>query len=184
MKRILFPDCNTILDMTYGNGSFYNADKASKIYNQVMGLDIIPSRAKSVCGDYTQLPFKSNSFDLVIFDPPYLTDTGKDSVMAERYSSFKTIEDMLKSVHRGLLEASRVSRTGIIVKVQDYIHASQVVWMQQVVIECFGWPYDWVIQARDNKILGSNWNTQLSVYRNHAFYMAYRKGSQKHIRRG
>jgi ubiquinone/menaquinone biosynthesis C-methylase UbiE len=35
--------------------------------------------------DFTDMPFESNSFSLVVFDPPHLKSLGKNSWMAKKY---------------------------------------------------------------------------------------------------
>lgn len=181
---LLLPDAVTVLDATYGSGSFWRGSTADV---RVTGLDINPERAKSVCGDFTRLPFLDASFDCVIFDPPYHTDVGKAkaSTTHERFGSFATMADLRRAVELGTAEAWRVARLGVIVKVQDYIHASRAVWMSSWVhgaipVE----PYDVLYTRRTaGKIRASNWHDQLSVYRNHATYWVYRKDGQIHRRR-
>lgn len=181
---LLLPDATTVLDTTYGSGSFWRRSHADV---QVTGMDINPSRAKHVCGDFTRLPFRDNAFDVVIFDPPYHTDVGrqKASVTHDRFGSFATLADLKRGVHLGTAEAWRVARLGVIVKVQDYIHASRAVWMSLWVIGAIPVePFD-VLYARrvSGKIMASNWKDQLSVYRNHATYWVYRKDGPMHRRR-
>lgn len=181
---VLLPDAVTILDATYGSGSFWRGSHADV---RVTGLDINPSRAKHVCGDFTRLPFVDDAFDVVIFDPPYHTDVGhqKASATHARFGSFDTLADLRLAVQLGTAEAWRVARLGVIVKVQDYIHASRAVWMSlwvhgAIPVE----PYD-VLYARRRcgKIRSPKWNDQLSVWRNHATYWVYRKDGAVHRRR-
>lgn len=184
LMGLLLPDANTVLDATYGSGSFWRGSTADVM---VTGLDINPDRARDVCGDFTQLPFIDNAFDIVIFDPPYHTDVGraKASVTHKRFGSFATLSDLRQAVEMGTAEAWRVARLGVIVKVQDYIHASRAVWMSHwvhgaVPVE----PYDFLMARRTaGKILSPKWSDQLSVYRNHATYWVYRKDSPIHKRR-
>lgn len=182
---VLLPDATTVLDTTYGSGSFWRGSTADV---QVTGLDINPTRAKHVCGDFTRLPFLDNAFDVVIFDPPYHTDVGKQkaSVTHERFGSFEKVADLKQAVHLGTAEAWRVARLGVIVKVQDYIHASRAVWMslwvqRAIPVE----PFD-VLYARRTcgKIRSPKWRDQLSIWRNHATYWVYRKDGPIHRRRG
>jgi hypothetical protein len=180
---LLFPDAATVLDTTYGSGSFWRGSHADV---SVTGLDLDPARARDVVGDFTALPFLDNSFDVVIFDPPYHTDVGrKGSVTQARFGSFKRLADLQLAVQLGTAEAWRVSRLGVIVKVQDYIHASRAVWMSlwvhgAIPVE----PFD-VLHARQisGKIRSPKWKDQLSVYRNHATYWVYRKDGPLHRRR-
>lgn len=178
---LLFPDAVTVLDTTYGSGSFWRDSQADV---RVTGMDVNPARAKHVCADFTRLPFRDNTFDMVIFDPPYHTDVGKAqaSVTHQRFGSFATIDDLRPAVERGSAEAWRVARLGIIIKVQDYIHASQAVWMslwvqRAIAVE----PYDVLhVQRTCGKIRSPKWTRQLSVWRNHATYWVYRKDGPVH----
>ncbi len=119
------------------------------------------------------------------FDPPYHTDMGrgKPSVMGARFGTFATIPDLRAAIECGCREAWRVARVGVIVKVQDYVHASRVQWLPRWVCDALGEPYDRVIQVRTHKIVDPKWGAQRSAYRNHAEFLAFRKGDQRHIRR-
>ena len=78
-----------------------------------------------------------------------------------------------------------MARLGVIIKVQDYIHASRAVWMSLWVIGAIPVePFD-VLYARQvsGKIRAPNWTDQLSIYRNHATYWIYRKDGARHRRR-
>jgi hypothetical protein len=178
---LLFPEATTVLDTTYGSGSFWRDSTADV---QVTGLDINTARAKHVCGDFTRLPFADNAFDVVVFDPPYHTDVGREkaSVTHARFGSFATLTDLRQAVELGTAEAWRVARLGVIVKVQDYIHASRAVWMSlwvqgAIPVE----PYDVMhVWRSGGKIRSPRWTRQLSVWRNHATYWVYRKDGPVH----
>lgn len=181
LLTVLFPDATTVLDTTYGSGSFWRGSTADVA---VTGMDLNPERARHVCADFTALPFADNSFDVVVFDPPYHTDVGhaKASATHARYGSFATIDDLRPAVERGTAEAWRVARLGAIVKVQDYIHASRAVWMSlwvhgAIPVE----PYDVIhVRRTSGKIRSPRWTRQLSVWRNHATYWIYRKDGPIH----
>jgi ubiquinone/menaquinone biosynthesis C-methylase UbiE len=40
--------------------------------------------------DFTKLPFKQNSFNMVIFDPPHLVNVGGESWMFKKYGKLKS----------------------------------------------------------------------------------------------
>lgn len=182
MLRVLFPDARTVLDMTYGSGSFWRGSDAGL---DVTGIDINPDRARHVAADFTRLPFRDDSFDVAIFDPPYHTDMGrgKASVMGARFGAYPTLIELMMAVRKGSVEAMRVGRLGAIVKVQDYVHASRLVEMTQWVRERIGSPYQRVDILRTHKLLDPKWGDQLSAYSNSATFLAYRHGDQRHIRR-
>ena len=183
MLRVLFPDVETVLDMTYGSGKFWT-DRPPWL---VTGIDLNPERARDVCADFTRLPFGDGAFDVAIFDPPYLADTAKDrsSRIAQHFSSYASMDVLAETVRRGAAEAWRVSRIGTIVKVQNYSHGGHSVrmtrWVEDVIPET---PYGEVHRANAAKIVPHRWGSQLSVYSIHTTFLAFRHGSQMHVRRG
>lgn len=69
-------------------------------------LEIIPD----IRLDFKFLPFRDNTFNLVVFDPPHLKQLGKSSWMAKKYGVlFPTWETDLK---QGFFECMRVLNPG------------------------------------------------------------------------
>lgn len=183
MLRVLFPDARTVCDLTFGSGSFWRGTDTGL---DVTGIDINPARARDVCADFTRLPFRAGAFDVAIFDPPYHTDMGrgKASVMGARFGAYGSMLALETAVCFGCAEAQRVSRLGVIVKVQDYIHGSQLVEMTQWVRDHMNQPvYQRVDVVRPHKLIDPKWGEQLSAYSNSATFLAFRHGDQRHIRR-
>lgn len=185
MLRVLFPDAVTVLDCTWGAGKFWDGNDAVC----VTGLDMSPHGRPSVLGDFTRLPFRDEAFDVVVFDPPYLTDVSKSgtSQMARRFGAYGSDGEIEDSIAAGCREAWRVARVGLIVKVSQHTHESRFVDMQGWVRDALGQAlYGQVEQVRrSNKMLGSNWaaDAQLSVWCNSATFMAFKHGDQRHVRR-
>lgn len=178
--RVCFPDASTALDATHGSGCFWDGTA----HVAVTGLDRNPKRARNVCGNFTALPFADGSFDVVIFDPPFLSDGGKTSQMGARYTADLDLGDSQESVTRGCLEALRVCRLGIIVKVQDHIHDSRFIRMSDWVRAAVPMPQYDELLAPGKKIVDPKWKQpQLSLYRNHSAYLIFRKDSAVHKRR-
>lgn len=102
----------TILDVNYGLGRFYRNVKHRKI----TGVDIRPGA--TVKCDNRQLPFEDDSFDIDVCDPPYKRG---DGVRYEKSygKAPKTETQVTWSYHETLTELLRVSRHGLIVKLQD-----------------------------------------------------------------
>lgn len=59
----------------------------------------------TVC-DFTNLPFEDNSFYLVVFDPPHLTNAGENSIIGKKYGCLKG--DWKKMLGDGFDECMRV----------------------------------------------------------------------------
>jgi hypothetical protein len=182
LLRIAFPDAETALDMTWGNGSFWDGSA----HVEVTGLDIDSTRARDVVGDFRSLDFAACSFDVAIFDPPFHTNMGrgKASVMGARFKTFATIAELRDAIEAGCREAWRVSRLGVIVKVQNHIHESRLIQMTRWVEDAIPSPlYDELHLQRPAKLLDGKWSDQLSVWRNHSTLMVFRHGDQRHNRR-
>ena len=183
LLRVLFPDARTVCDLTYGNGAFWRGADTGL---DVTGIDRDPARARDVCADFTRLPFAAGAFDVCIFDPPYLADVSRSNpgLMGRRFGSYRTVEDVKAAVQAGCREAWRVSGLGVIVKVQNHTHGQRSVRMTRWVEDVF--PHDAYGQvelARPHKLRDPKWGEQLSVYSNSATFLAYRHGSQLHVRR-
>jgi hypothetical protein len=152
----------------------------------VTGLDLDPKRALHVRGDFTALPFADNSFDVVIFDPPFLSDGGRKSIMRERYTADLGLAASEASIAQGCREAWRAARLGIIVKVQDHIHGNKFIRMSDWVRSAVPMPqYDELLAPNERgKVIDPKWRQpQLSIYRNHAAYLVFRKDGPVHKRR-
>lgn len=184
--RVLFPDVTTVLDMTWGDGGFWDRSVLNTL--QVFGNDINTDKGCVFHEDFTGLPALSNGYDLVVFDPPYQTDAGKvkGSRMSDKYGHYPTLAELETAVQAGCEEAWRIARIGMVVKVQDYIHGGKYVEMTEWVRAVMdGPPYQIVHQVRAGKQEDPKWtdedgNGQLSAYAIHSTYMVYRKGSQTH----
>lgn len=180
MLRVLFPDAETVLDMTYGSGNFWTDAPPWR----VTGIDLNPERARDVCADYTRLPFRDGAFDVCIFDPPYLSGCSKNGTarMGDRFSFFESDQALYESVTRGASEAWRVGRLGAIVKVQNYSHSGKTMrmtrWVEAMIPEEV---YGEVHLASVAKIAPLSWTRQLSVWSIHTTFLAFRHGSQQHM---
>ena len=183
MLRVLFPDAESVLDVTYGGGKFWDGSAPVA----VTGLDLDPARAPHVVGDFRALPFPDDSFDVVAFDPPYHTDMGcgKPSIMGSRFGTFGTIPELREAVEQGCREAWRVARLGVVVKVQDYIHASRLVLMSDWVRAAIPMePYDFVHGQGAAAVVDPKWREQLSVrHQGQPTYWAFRTDGPVHRRR-
>jgi len=170
LKALHFPDAKYWLDPTFGGGGFYpnEADLPT------VGGDYLHERTLDVVLNYHHLPFGDAVFDLTVFDPPFQPQTvpGKIGVRFTKVDGGMFV--LKQSVIAGLLECRRVSRIGVIVKVQDYIHSHRPVWMSAWVHEALGEPYDFCMVRQKSKMRAENWTTQRSVWRNHSTFWVYR----------
>lgn len=69
-------------------------------------LEIKPDR---LC-DFRNLPFKDQSYQLVVFDPPHMDSLGKNSWMAKKYGRLS--ENWQIDIREGFSECFRVLKVG------------------------------------------------------------------------
>jgi SAM-dependent methyltransferase len=62
-----------------------------------------------VIGDFTNMPFKDESFMLVVFDPPHLSKLGDNGILAKKYG--KLFGDWECEISEGFRECFRVLKT-------------------------------------------------------------------------
>lgn len=65
-------------------------------------LDIEPD----IVGDFRNIPFKDNTFYMVVFDPPHLIKVGEKSWLAKKYG--KLDENWAEDIKQGFIECIRV----------------------------------------------------------------------------
>ena len=180
LARVL-PDARPVLDMTYGRGRGWSPKVPTPV--TVTGLDLDPARARDVVGDSRSLDFADGSFDVCVFDPPYQWDMGKrkPSIMGGRFGTYGSAEEARASIEAGSREAWRVARLGVIVKVQDYVHASRSWWLSRWVQDAMPCaPYDFLPLARTRTLNDPKWQRQLSIRRRHATFWVWRKDGKVH----
>lgn len=118
-----------ILDPTYGRGGMWKFWRP----NGLVAGDIDPQEFGQIRLDFTRMPFEDDSFDAVVFDPPYkLNGTPTSGDMDRRYGVHTTRrwQDRMELVKLGLTECIRVLRPKghLLLKCQDQVCSGQVRW--------------------------------------------------------
>lgn len=123
-------DTDLVLDPTYGLGVFWKKYQPPRL----IGSDL--DATKSLLGvseDFTALEWDDDTFDVVVFDPPYkLNGTPDDSVDA-RYGvggKYTPVDARHQLMYDGITECTRVLKTGgfLMVKCQDQVSSGRVHW--------------------------------------------------------
>lgn len=117
-----------VLDATYGLGRFWTEWQPE--HDGLYGTDLDPTKARDCCADFTRLPFRDNSFDSVVFDPPYRLNGTPDQAFDDGYgiATYTRWQDRMTLIIDGAVECARVTRNHLLVKCQDQVSSGQVRW--------------------------------------------------------
>ena len=175
-----------ILDATLNSGRFWRGSN-----RPVVGLDIQGKYRPHVAGDNMLMPFRKESFDVVVYDPPHIPNQGRDnekdfnvrfglvvkSSKDNNYSFSHTYPPFLAEAHRVMREE------GILFcKITDYIHNHRYQWAHIDLIgaakETGFRPCDCIIKIRKGPIIDPKWKVAHHSRRQHCYWLVFRK-SQK-----
>ena len=191
-----------VLDMTYGHGGFWRNARA--LEHAVTGLDkragtdAIDRERKPanvttlVAGDFTALPFANASFDVVAFDPPFMTHPGNGSVMVDRYTAYATYEELLASCAGARDEARRVlkPRGVAIVKCMDWVEGrTRWRWLHYDLMR--SWTstsrlrlIDLVVNVRPTSLRHGDVHRQAHAKRAHTYFLVFGVVQRRRSRSG
>lgn len=117
-----------ILDATWGNGRFWQNNRG-----RVTGIDKDTKQSRPhVFADNQFLPFTDHCFDVVVYDPPYVSRIGdrNSSIMGSLYTTVQSRGSISSIFPKFLSEANRVlfSDGLLIAKLQNQIHSGKQWW--------------------------------------------------------
>jgi hypothetical protein len=170
--RVFFPNAQTALDMTGGDGGFWDGSELL----EVTRLVVDPARSAGETEDFRSLPhIADDAHDVTLFDPPHIADANPDSIMAQRFGTMRE-HDLKQAIQDGCREAWRIGRLGTVVKVTDHVHSGRYLLESDWVREAIGQkPFDEVYQVRPGAMIDPKWEEQLSAYNNGSTYLIFRK---------
>ena len=166
-----------ILDATYGSGDFWR-----KSVRQVVGCDIDPERVAAhefvKQADFRALPFADGAYPTVVFDPPFHPYVG--SIEETQFKGMgRNDKELRLQFDAGLRECWRVTSRHLLLKCQGFVHNHSPQWMPLWAVEICGEPFEWLIVAREHKIISGRWKNTFSLRRNHADYLIFDKRGNK-----
>ena len=127
------------LDCTYSIGKFYHEIKEPKYK-----MDIIPMM-DCIQADSRYMPFKNNSMNSIIYDPPFMFGNHgqqKNYSATKRYTMYKSYEELKDNYIKTINECYRVLKEkGILVfKCQDFTDTKTTLLHNEV--------YNWAIESK------------------------------------
>lgn len=166
-----FPEVHTILDPTYGRGTFY----AECPHLEVTGGDINPDLAKDRVMDYRDLPYPDRSFDAVVIDPPF-QQGGHNGMFEDSYSvSGRSMRDMLVDYTVGIYEGLRVARVLVVAKCADMVESGRFVPFHAQLIQAVNYQlWDMLISVRKGSPTHPAWKTVQHFRHNYSVYLIWK----------
>lgn len=173
-----------ILDMTWGKGAFWNGVTVP-FHSKLVTMD---SQARAgIKADFTQLPFRKESFSMAVLDPPYGNSGGSHASSFGIEESYRLKAGnshllLMEMYEFGLREAWQVLIKGgvLVVKCQDAIESGKQKW---TLVELFslakGWGFsvlDLFIQVQERPPRMRH-TYQLHARKNHSYFIVMKKES-------
>lgn len=175
-----------ILDTTVNGGRFWRGSK-----RPVIGMDIDARHRPSLVADNAAIPFKSESLDVIVYDPPHIPNQGKDnkkdfgtrfglvlhSSKENGYTLTHTFPPFVSEAYRVLKEE------GILLcKITDYVHHHRYQWAHIELINAArgaGFtPCDCIVKIRKGPIIDPKWKTAHHTRRQHCYWIVFRKSKK------
>jgi methylase of polypeptide subunit release factors len=172
-------------DVTYGRGAFWR--KVALASQTLLASDryVTPQgRACAVLADFRALPYRRDSLDLVVFDPPYVHNPG--TFMTQRQYNNASTRGMnhkaiLELYREGMAEAAHVLKPGgqLWVKCKDEIESGIQRWSH---LEIYAIAMALGFLVRDLFVLiptsrtsERRWQRQIHARKNHSYLLVLKK---------
>jgi len=166
-----------ILDPTYGYGGFWKLWMPPFLFAH----DIEGAKAPSGVEDFTNLRYKNDRFDAVVFDPPYKLNGTPSGSMDERYGVHvvRTWQDRHRLIEDGIVECIRVLKPEgfLLLKCQDQVCSGKVRWQTRLFAD---WAEEHGVDLIDRMDLLAYrpqpaGRRQVHARRNHSTLLVFRK---------
>jgi hypothetical protein len=170
-------DGAVVADVTFGRGTFWRNINIKR-------FDFKPSDLKGDPSvDFRKLPYDDWSIDVVILDPPYIHNPGKNLQIGERYRNETTKglyhDDIIDLYIAGMREAKRVLKSnGLLwVKCKDEIEGGRQRWSHitiwQQAKDLGFYAKDLLILVPDSKTSSNRWQRQLHARKVHSYLWVF-----------
>lgn len=124
-----------VVDVTYGRGNFWTDYRPEHLTPHDIALDGV---------DFRELPEADGSTDVVVFDPPYIPQGGRETSTAPEFLAryglltvARSTGEMEEVNRRGVAECARILRPGgrLFVKCCDYVNGGEFVQGRHTMVE-------------------------------------------------
>jgi len=175
-----------VLDATVNSGRFWRGSK-----RRVIGLDLDVRHRPTVVGDNMHMPFRTQSMDVIVYDPPHIPNQGKD-----KQKDFTTrfglgMKSLVQNGHNFThlyvafaTEAYRVLKPeGILLaKITDYVHNHRMQWahieMTKAACDAGFKACDCIVKIRKGPIVDPKWKVAHHARRHHCYWLVFRKSGR------
>lgn len=179
LVHLAFRDAHSVLDLTFAKGGFWCDPLPPGL--SVLRNTLDCSIEAEFHRDFTDTGLADGAYDLVVYDPPHIADGGAGSIMAARYGTVKGTAALRELVQAGAAEAWRVSRVGVLVKVADSSHGSELcrlsAWVTDVLPMA---PYVVLHTIRPGSLEDGRWVAHRVPRNNGSTYLAFRRAGHRH----
>ena len=175
-----------ILDATVNEGRFWKTSQ-----RPVIGLDIEPACQPDVVADNMAMPFRSESFDVVVYDPPHVPNQGKDQskdfntrfglvlkALAEQGYNFSHLYPSFAREAYRILKPEGI----LFCKITDYVHGHRFQWAHIEFIKAAAavgfCPCDCIVKVRQDPIISPRWKKAHHARRHHCYWLILRKSDK------
>lgn len=180
LVHLAFRDCWTAIDLTYAHRGFWRDPLPPGL--RVTGNNLDPDAPADLHLDFTATGLPDGAFDLAVYDPPHVADAGAGSIMGRRFGTVKGTASLMALVQAGAVEAWRIARVGVLAKLADSSHGSELLalsdWVKAVIPVR---PYAVLHTYRPLALQDGKWRVERVPRNNGAVYLAFRKTGHKHL---
>ena len=179
LVHLAFRDAHTALDLTHAAGNFWREPLPPGLHVTTNDLD--PASGADLHVDFTRTGLRDGAYDLVVYDPPHISDGGRASIFARRFGTVRGTPALRDTIEAGALEAWRVASVGILVKVTDHSHQGELlVQTDWVKVALPVRPYAVLHTIRPGYLRDGKHRVERVPRNNGATYLAFRKDGHRH----
>lgn len=178
-----------ILDLTWGRGVFWKRVEMEK-YNVVANDQFSENARVDTHYDFRSTHFLDGYFDMVVFDPPYMPNSGTiggnstvksvaDAYRNNDSTPLKNQKEVVALYQDGVAEATRIlkARGYLVVKCKDMTGSGREGWIHDKIMNTPGFRCEdlFVVIMSGNQLFDPKWKNQHHSRKNNSYFVVLRK---------